>query len=346
MDNFVLVCPGCKNPLLLKEGGYSCRSCNKDYPIVDDIPCFKKDDFFWGENKEELRKIIDVAQKSSWRNALEEFFKSTRPKSLEGIIDEARADFTYILPIGKDATVLDLGCGWGTISMAMAKQYKTVFAVDAYYEKVKFLKIRKSQEKKENIIPICSDAFKLPFSDGYFDSVVLYGVLEWAGLVASSTNPLASQLALLAEANRVLKKGGCVYISIENRWALIYLLGFSDPHTNLRFISVLPRFLANIYSCLMRQGRFLTWTHSLNGYRRILRDAGFSATDFYAPLPSYRKFYYLLPLEDNSCVNYFIRYLARAHTSLAKFLLTCVRTLKINKLIKYFVSDYSIIATK
>ncbi len=344
-ENF-LVCPQCKNSLSLKERTYQCQVCQRDYSIIDGIPCFKEDNFFWGENKEELKRIIEIAQERGWYNALKEVFKSTKPKFWEGLVDETRADFSYILPLSKQSRVLDLGCGWGTISVALAKQYRTVFALDAYFEKTRFLQIRNSQERRENIFPICANAFKLPFSDEYFDLVVVYGVLEWAGLESSAGTPLSSQLALLAEINRVLKKGGCAYISIENRWGLINFLGFPDPHTNLAFISLLPRFLADIYSRLMRRGRFLTWTHSFNGYRRMLKNSKFSLVNFYAPLPSYRKFYYLLPIEDGNSVSYFVKYLARAHTRLAKFLLAGVRALKINRLIKYFVSDYSIIAIK
>lgn len=347
MENFTdLVCPDCKNNLQFDEKIYSCQICHKDYPVVEGIPCFIKEKFYWAETKEELEKIIDISNKEGWHKALEISFKESRPQFFEGIIDKTRADFSYILPIDKQAKVLDLGAGWGSISISLAKQYKHVYALDAYYEKVRLLCMRSQQEKLENITCICSDGFKLPFADAYFDLVVLYGVLEWAGFVLKEESPVGAQTRLLQEVNRVLKKGGCAYICIENRCGIVYLLGYPDPHTGLRFITLLPRSIANIYSNLMHRGHYSAITHSLMGYKNILKASRFSEVEFYAPLPSYRKFYYLVPIEDSNIVKYFINNLARAQTRLSRFLLKLAKIFQINQLIKYLVPDYAIIAKK
>lgn len=341
-----LVCPDCFEPLELAQGFLRCEACDKNYPVIDRVACFKKDRFYWQEEKDELERIIEVSSRHSWSRGLEEAYKKTRPQFLEGLLDETRADFAYIIPVDSEARVLDLGAGWGTISIALAKHYNHVYAIDACYEKMQFLEIRKAQEAIENITCIFADGFKLPFPDNFFDSVILYGVLEWAGYSRGDVPPVDAELILMREVRRVLKKGGCAYISIENRWGAIYFLGFPDPHTGLPFISIMPRIIANLYSKLMRKGAYSVITHSLGGYRNIMKGAGFSGAEFFTPLPSYRKFYYLVPLADLSVMKFFINNLARAHTRLAKLFLFACRNLRINRLIKYIVSDYAIIAKK
>jgi ubiquinone/menaquinone biosynthesis C-methylase UbiE/uncharacterized protein YbaR (Trm112 family) len=340
------VCPDCKKKLDVEQYAYKCKPCNQVYPLVNGLPCFKKDAFCWGEEKEELKTIIKDALNRGWHKALDEAFKVDKPVFLTGILDDSRADFSYVLPIDKDAVVLDLGSGWGTISIALARQYKHIYAVDAYYELAKLLQIRKGEAKLENITSLCADGFKLPFPDNYFDCVVLYGVLEWAGFVLKQERPQTAQLKLLQEVNRVLKNGGCAYVSIENRWGLIYFLGLPDPHTNLPFITIMPRFLANIYHKLMRRGNYNILTHSLNGYRQLFTAADFAKIKFFTPLPSYRKFYYLVPLDNQEVMEYFINNLARAQTWLSRLFLSPVRLFKLNRLVKYLVSDYAIIAEK
>lgn len=346
MQDFYLICPECKNRLNSLKEGFNCQSCGRDYPITQGVACFKKDRFYWQEGKEKLQKINAASLKQGWRQGLEDNFQEAKPQYLDGILDQSRADFAYILPIASEAIVLDLGAGWGSISIALAKHYRHVYAIDACYEKMQFLQIRKDQESIDNITCMCADGFKLPFPDDFFDAVVLYGVLEWAGYSSLEEPALKAQLRFMQEVCRVLKKGGCAYISIENRWALVYFLGFPDPHTSLPFISIMPRFLADIYSKLVYKRPYSVITHSIKGYKAILKNSGFENSEFFTPLPSYRKFYYLIPLEDKRAVKFFINNLARAQTKLARVLLGASRIFKINQLIKHIASDYAIIARK
>lgn len=346
MQDPLLVCPECKNRLYFEANSYNCKSCSREYPVSDGVICFNEDKFYWQEGRDELGPIVSLALKKGWRQALEDSYGRDRPEFFKGLLDETRADFSCILPINDGSLVLDLGAGWGTISVALARQYKHIYALDACYEKMQFLQIRKTQSAIDNITCISADAFKLPFPDGFFDSVILYGVLEWAGYSRKKETPCQAQLKLMREVARVLKRGGCAYISIENRWALIYFLGFRDPHTGLPFVSIMPRFMARLYSRLMHKGDYNVSTHSISGYRKIFKKAGFSDNEFLTPLPSYRKFYYLVPLSDRRILEFFVHKLAKAQTRLSRILLFLCRNLKIGNFIKYFVSDYSIIAKK
>ena len=91
--------------------------------------------------------------------------------------------------------------------------------------------------------------------------------------------------------------GGYVYIGIENRFSLRYMLGDHDDHSFIRFTSLMPRNVANLYCRLRIGGPYFTYTHSLSEYHRLLREAHFSDIRSYFPWPDYRNPTTIIPLE-------------------------------------------------
>lgn len=340
-------CPTCHGELLLRQDSYSCAECAKRYPVLNRVPDFRDTDFYWGAiEREKMRKILEHARMKGWKEALEVFIKNEKPGFHDYILDPARSYWHLVLPLPEQSTVLDLGCGWGSISFPLARDHRRVFALDFTKEKVEFVSLRCQQSGIDNIYPLCSSGLTLPFTDGYFDLVVVYGVLEWMGLSDEKKRPEFTQIRLLREIYRVLKKGGFLYLSIENRWSVMNFMGYPEPHTDLRFISLLPRFLADVYSRMARGVPYRIYTHSLKVYEKMFEEAGFPEVDAYAPLPSYRNFYYLLPLRNPAIMPYFLNYLSSSATPLSTHLLNLARRSHLYGLIKYVVPDYSFVATK
>lgn len=111
------------------------------------------------------------------------------------------------------------------------------------------------------------------------------------------------QIQALAEAHRVLKPGGSVYIGIENRYSLRYILGDPDDHSFLRFTSLMPRRLANIY-CKFRRGEpYYTFTYSLQRYKDMLTETHFAGTECYLPWPNYRNPEEIVPLTKRAALD-------------------------------------------
>ncbi|HEY5904005.1 MAG TPA: hypothetical protein VIU39_15745, partial [Anaerolineales bacterium] len=97
------------------------------------------------------------------------------------------------------------------------------------------------------------------------------------------------QRMFLAEIARLLKPEGKVFLGIENRFGLQYLLGHKD-HSGLSFTSLAPRPVADWMVARSagsgqkrprkreffhrEQTRYRTYTYSLWGYRRLLNQAG------------------------------------------------------------------------
>ncbi len=96
-------------------------------------------------------------------------------------------------------SVLDLGCGFGTITQELASQAGgRVVALDHNY-----LALNTSPAALRAAGPACGDAAALPFADGSFDLIFSQLALLWM--------PLASTLT---EVRRVMRAGGAL-VAIE-----------------------------------------------------------------------------------------------------------------------------------
>lgn len=180
------------------------------------------------------------------------------------------------------AHILDLGCGSGGISEAISHHCEELTSTDIKPESV-----AKALEKAGPGTSGCQlDASSLPFVDDTFDLVILNGVLEWVP-DAHGGNPRDVQVETLREIRRVLAPSGTLYMGIEARFYAKYLAGMRD-HSGLRFAAPLPRPLAHRYSQLIRGRPYRNYLYTIGGYRNLLRDAGFTAIEPAAALPSYK----------------------------------------------------------
>ena len=182
--------------------------------------------------------------------------------------------------------MLDLGCGWGAVSIALARSCGEVASLDLTRERVLSLKALAKFEGLDNLTFVHGGDGALPFPDGHFDAVVLNGVLEWVPENRVG-DPRQVQIGFLREAARTLKPNGVLYVAIENRLAARYVVKRED-HVGLYWSSFMPRRVSNAYSRLMRGKPYRTYTYSIQGYQRLFAAAGLRSTRFVCPLPDYR----------------------------------------------------------
>jgi SAM-dependent methyltransferase len=297
-----LICPLCHGELFSYENALSCRSCGKEYPVVDGIPSFcQKEEYWCNVRRETMQELNTRARESGdWLKAAWELI----PQYVEHIEPFDRADAQYLWPVNGKSRVLDAGSMWGGLSIPVAQHCGEVFAVDKTVETLAFLKIRAEQMGFRNVHTIASPVQRLPFPDGYFDLVILSGVLEWVAFdqdvvleihwgkrrqdsAVYSKNPRQVQVEVLRETQRVLKQGGYLYLAIENSIGYPYLAGVPDEHVNIRYVSFLPRFLASIITRWKLNCDYRTYTYSSRGYRSILRDGGFKDIEYYGAFSHY-----------------------------------------------------------
>ena len=272
----------------------------------DSIPIIRNDNDFYYElfPRDRMRDLLARTQTEGWQSALaEELARETDEKASDIsqlYLDEQRAAFKVLFPGSSRGRILDLGCGSGSTAIALGRWCREVVACDLTYERVAFLAKRVRESGPPGVRVICAgDTRPLPFPDQSFDGVVLNGVLEWSA--GMGTRPVReAQIEFLKEVRRILRPGGHLYIGIENRLGYRYFLGEPEDHTGVPYAALVPRWLADLLVRRANGHTYRTYTYSVAGYRRLLRQTGFGEARFYATIPDYRKFDELVSLDDRS----------------------------------------------
>jgi ubiquinone/menaquinone biosynthesis C-methylase UbiE len=119
------------------------------------------------------------------------------------------------LPAG--AKVLDIGCGAGLTSVSLAQRGFIVDAIDVAPAMLGQTKrLAKDSGVEQNVRISEGDVHHLPFPDGTFNLVIALGVLPWLPALDGPAQEMA----------RVLRNGGYLIITVDNRWRLHEL---ADP---------------------------------------------------------------------------------------------------------------------
>lgn len=131
-------------------------------------------------------------------------------------------------------TVLDLGCGGGYLTNYLATKGHFVSGIDL---SVQSLEVAKHHDQTQSVSYQRASADSLPFPDQSFDAVCAMDLLEH----------VESPAKVVAEAARVLKKGGLFFFHTFNRNLLSYFMVikgidwcFSNPPKNMH---VYPLFI-------------------------------------------------------------------------------------------------------
>ncbi len=342
------VCLRCKGVLKKQGNRFVCGQCGAFWAVRESVPCFVKDAPYWGElPQDEMKAVLTNAQQGYWKDALAMLPEEKRDEIIECSSEETRAWWRYLLPKVKKGKVLDIGAGLGAITFSLAHTGYEVVAIDSVMERATFLTIRRDQDGMHNVQTACASALELPFAEHSFDIVILNGVLEWLGLAETSTTPEKVQEKALKNIYAVLKPSGILYLAIENRISAIYFLGFKDPHSGLRFSTLMPRKMANWYSLQKSKEEYRTYTYSKFGYQKMLTKAGFKEITFFLPLPSYRNFELIIPMGARKIAKYCLTHIwSMKRLRFLKIMSKLFKFFPVGFFIDYFAPDYSILARK
>lgn len=353
-QNHKLVCPDCHSDITETGSAFFCASCRKKYPIIDNIPDFRKNDEYWcNVSRDKMRLLNRQARETNdWQSAA----KSVVPEYIGHFMSFNRADAQFLFPITKDAQILDAGSMWGGLTLPVAQYAREVIALDKTIETLTFLNIRAAQMGYKNIFTIASTLEKLPFSDSYFDMAILNGVLEWVAFRQDlilerhwnqkfnssrsyAKNPTSMQIEVLKELRRVLKPDGYLFLAIENRIGYQYLTGYPDDHVNIRLVPFLPRMLSDIITRLKRGFSYRTYIYSHIGCSNILLKSGYKKIKFFGAFSHYISPYAVIPF---SLIK---RFKETIYSGGGKRLKTFFKLLP-NFIMKYFSPSFIIIAGK
>ncbi len=131
-----------------------------------------------------------------------------------------------LLPLG--ALVVDVGCGVGGTSAALAARGATVLALEADARRLQVTRQR-AQTANLRVLAVRGDGQALPLKERAIDGLILQDMLEH----------VCAPARVVQESARVLKTGGVAFLSTPNRWSPWNSL--ADPHWGLPLIALLPR---------------------------------------------------------------------------------------------------------
>jgi len=306
-------CPRCRAGLEVGNERCRCVSCDEEWPVRRGVLRFREQSQYWGEiSREEMTTLVERAIRIGWRSALEEGYRDLIPYNRKVYVEREarRADWKRLLPVERSWKVLDAGCGLGSITASLARDVSEIHAFDAATERAEFCAIRAAQEEVGHVQVCVADFFEAPYQAGYFDLVILNGVLEWLAEFRTEGNPERVQIDGLRRVARFLKPGGYLYLAIENRFGLNYLLGRKDPHSGLRFATILPRAVSNLYSRIVLRKPYRVYIHSPKALSRLVTEAGFDVIRQYYPAPHYHLPRFFIPLESRTAWRFFLKNVA------------------------------------
>ena len=197
-----LRCPECHGPLTPTSASYRCDGCAAGYPLVDGI----------------LRMLPTLSRTERQVQAAFDFehrrFQAARYLRISSaLIDNWLADVQLPKEYFQGLTVLDLGCGSGRWTYAMASLGARVVAVDFCDAAVQVT--REVTRDMDGVEVIQASLFRLPFRPEQFDFVVSWGVLHHTPNTSSAFRAIAP----------LVRPSGHLYIMVYERRSPLKIVG-------------------------------------------------------------------------------------------------------------------------
>jgi len=252
--------------------------------------------------QEEEQNIIDRLQNEPWERIVSELFFESNPWLYKIICDPGRSQALDLINYAKGGVYLDVGAGWGQLSIPLAKQGRTV----AFDLTLNRLKILDSIATQEGVIleKIQGNFLSFPFKKDLFDLVIFNGSLEWIGSGREEVVAIREiQLNALKKAKEILKRDGRLYIGVENSLGAKYITGTPDDHTGISHLMYLSEKDANQKHEQLKNNLLPAKTWSLAEYYQLFDEAGFEIAKTYGCFPDYKLIRQMVDLED---INRFI----------------------------------------
>lgn len=166
------------------------------------------------EREQILVNSLFDKQSSYWTNIYQD-------KDVFGVIYQQRRDIalSYVdaLSIPKESRILEIGCGAGLTTLRLAKRGYTIEAMDSVPAMLELTRNHALDAGVGHLVhEAIGDVHELSYESNSFDLIVAMGVTPWLHNLKQG----------LQEMVRVLKPGGHIILSADNRYRLVYLL---DP---------------------------------------------------------------------------------------------------------------------
>jgi SAM-dependent methyltransferase len=188
-----LVCPDCRLPVEAEPLSLRCRRCNREYPVLDGVPCFAR---ALG-SQEQTSRSFGFQWQGFWKGLFDR-------ADVYGVpFDQTRDYFLQSLGLRKEeiegSKVLDAGTGSGRIPHALDGLHCHVYAVDIHDG---LPEIARRLSHRADVTVFQADLLRLPFRDAVFEVVWSSGVLHHTPDTRAAFRSIA----------RTLKPGGRIFV--------------------------------------------------------------------------------------------------------------------------------------
>ncbi len=164
----------------------------------------------------------------------------------------------------KTARVLEIGCGAGLTTVAMAERGFYVDAIDTVQEMIDYTRDLAERSSVAARVHVSQgDVHRLQAPDDAYDLVLTIGVLPWLPVIEQP----------LREMCRVLRPGGILIVNIDNKWSLHRVL---DPALNPITLPLKHALRNALWRRGWREPKAREWTLSRPRFDRQLSQAGFT----------------------------------------------------------------------
>ncbi|MFX0133461.1 MAG: methyltransferase domain-containing protein [Candidatus Hodarchaeota archaeon] len=312
----VIACIKCKGPLKKYNNKFLCPSCNNLYSVQEGVFWASENNYYWGDiDQKQAQQLLKNARKIGWIKALTDLQKKIKNSKFKYYTRANGADWRFNLPLNRHVRVLDVGSGWGQIPFLLAEAYDEIWSLEFIKERIAWQKLRKQQEEVNNLYLVLSNISDMPFLDETFDIISLNGIQQWIGLLKNRVDVHTVQFKILAEAMRLLKPGGYLYIGTKNR--IGYDIFMRDiEQSGMSFINLLPRRLSKFYiQHLVKdsyqtkdvQNYYRTYTYTPWGYKKLLTKVGLSNIKFYWVVTSHYNPIAFAPIKEGKKINFYYK---------------------------------------
>ncbi len=182
------------------------------------------------------------------------------------------------------ASILEIGCGCGTITRQLGESGSLVHALDGSQKRASIAALRCRDLPN---VKVFADNFDQFLTDQRYDLITLIGVLEYSPMFFNSPHCVES---LLQKCSSLLKPDGVLLIAIENQLGLKYLNGIPEDHIGRPFYGV-----QDLYD------KQTPITFGKGQLTKTLSDHGFQHHQFFYPFPDYKMTSLLL--SEAACKN-------------------------------------------
>ena len=148
----IFVCPKCKGNLASTRDKIECISCGQNYTKHGPIHSFVNDEFYWGEiPRQVMQKLLSKSKIQGVDLALSKIIKNQYPELYTYILNEKRVTpFITLLDLEDNNKAIDIGSGYGTVSLVLSKYFTKVYAIEPVKERAEFIQLISNERKKTN----------------------------------------------------------------------------------------------------------------------------------------------------------------------------------------------------